>query len=209
MVSGDFKEEFARKRVAVRVEADRREREQCVARRDLPAVNDALAIHDADDEARHVVFAVGIEAGHLGGLAAESTQLFSRQPRAMPSTTEAIDFGSECAGRNVVEKEERTRALHENVVNAVVDEIAPDSVVRVRLESDFEFRSDAVRRSDEHGRTQGGKRAIEHSAEAADLGERARVESSARHLFDPVNRRICRVDGNARVAVSDGFGHRK
>jgi acetyl-CoA acetyltransferase len=46
-----------------------------------------------------------------------------------------------------------------------------------------------------------GKRAIEHAAEAADLGECAAVEGSTRELFDPV-RRACRgVDINAGVAV--------
>ena len=48
-----------------------KEREQSVARLDAAAVDHFRAVNDADDEARDVILALAVEAGHLGGLAAE------------------------------------------------------------------------------------------------------------------------------------------
>ena len=60
-----------RQRVAVGVQAGRGHADQHVAGRDRPAVDQPRAVDDADDEAGEVVFAVGVEARHLRGLAAE------------------------------------------------------------------------------------------------------------------------------------------
>ena len=60
-----------------------------------------------------------------------------------------IDVGLEPAGGQVIEEEQRRRALDEDVVDAVVDEIAPDGVVHARHERDPQLRADAVRACDQ------------------------------------------------------------
>ena len=60
-----------RQRIAVGVQPGRGHADQHVADGDRAAVDQPLAIDDADDEAGEVVLAVGVEARHLGGLAAE------------------------------------------------------------------------------------------------------------------------------------------
>src|SRR5687767_3809082 len=64
-------EDLADERVAVGVRAARGEAEDGVAGGDRAAVDDARLLHHADAEAGEVVLALGVHAGHLGGLAAE------------------------------------------------------------------------------------------------------------------------------------------
>ena len=53
-------------------------------------------------------------------------------------------IGRKHTGRKIIEKEKRSRALHENVVNAVIYKVLPDRVVNTGIERDFQFRADAV-----------------------------------------------------------------
>ena len=68
---GDVEEHAAGERIAVGVKSRRRQADQDVARLDRPAVDDLRPFDDADNEAGDVVFAGGVEARHLGGLAAD------------------------------------------------------------------------------------------------------------------------------------------
>ena len=68
---GDLEQQLARQRIAVGVQAGGGQAEQHVAGTDLRAGEQALALDRADDEAGQIVFAGGVEAGHLGGLAAD------------------------------------------------------------------------------------------------------------------------------------------
>ena len=96
-----------------------------------PSITSRL-LDDADDEAGDVVLAVGVEARHLRGLAADQ--------RAAVLAAAARDAGDDLlgdvrrqpAGREVVEEEQRLGALHEDVVDAVVDEVGADRVVAAR-----------------------------------------------------------------------------
>ena len=87
----------------------------------------------------------------------------------MPSTTPATVSGDELSGRNIIEKEQRPRALDQNVVDAMIDQIATDRVVNSGVESDLQFGADAVGGSDQHRLAHIWKRAIKHAAEAANL----------------------------------------
>ena len=62
---------FARERVAVRVQTVRRQTEDDVARFDPAAIDHLCAIDHADDAAGEIVFAFAIHARHLRGLAAD------------------------------------------------------------------------------------------------------------------------------------------
>jgi hypothetical protein len=71
LVAGNFKQELAGQRIAVGVQAGGGQSDEHVAGLDADAGNHFVAIDGADDEAGQVVFAFGIEAGHLGGFAAD------------------------------------------------------------------------------------------------------------------------------------------
>ena len=70
-VAGDFEEQLAGQRVAVGVQAGGGQADEHVAGLDVCAGDELVAIDGADDEAGQVVFAVGVEAGHLRGFAAD------------------------------------------------------------------------------------------------------------------------------------------
>src|SRR5258708_24391788 len=125
----DFEEELAGERVAVGVEAVGGEADEDVA--DLYGVSgdDPVAVDCSDDGAGEVGFAVGVEAGHLGGLAADEGAAGGAAGLA-----EGLDDGLgggvvELAGGGVVEEEEGGGALDGDVVDAVIDEILANGVV--------------------------------------------------------------------------------
>src|SRR5438067_4056026 len=167
-----FKEEFAGKRVAVRMQTDRRQTEQNIAGPNCPTVNNLFSIDDAHNETGNIIFTVGIEARHLSGFAAE-------QHAAIFATAVGDAFDNvgdrvrrKLAGGDVVEKEERPRALYQNIVDTVVDEIASDRVVNSGGERNLQFRADAVCGSNQHRLAQVWERSVEHAPEAANLGQR-------------------------------------
>ena len=127
-----------------------RQRQQNVSRRDRFAVDDLLAIDYADDKAGDIVFTLLVKTRHLRGLATQqhATVLTATIRHAFDDARH--DFRRQLSRRDVVQKEKRARALDQNVVDAMIDEIAPDRVVHACRESDLEFGSDAIRRRDEH-----------------------------------------------------------
>ena len=146
-VFGDFEEELAGEGVAVGVEAVGGQADEDVADLDGVAGDDLVAADGADDGAGEVVLAVGVEAGHLCGFAADEGAAVGAAGFA-----EALDDGLdrcrlvELAGGEVVEEEERRGALDGDVVDAVVDEVLADGVVDAELEGDFELGAYAVGR---------------------------------------------------------------
>src|SRR5947207_12344656 len=66
-----FKKEFARQRVAVRVQPNRRQTQHDVARRDFFSVNNLFSIDYAHNKTGNIVFTVCIKARHLSSFAAE------------------------------------------------------------------------------------------------------------------------------------------
>ena len=63
--------------------------------------------HDADDEPRDIVLAVGVEARHLGGLAAEQRAAVGAARAREPLDDLHGDVRVQPAGGEVVEEEER------------------------------------------------------------------------------------------------------
>jgi len=144
-----------------------------------------------------------VKTRHLRGFAAQqhTTILTTTVRHAFDDA--CYNIGGQLAGRDVVEKEEWPRALDQDVVDAMIDEITTDGVVHARRKSDLELGADAVRGRNQHGLLQLRKRAVKHATEAADLGEGALVESLAREFFDPVSRTRRGIDINTRIAVGN------
>ena len=142
------------------------------ARRPRPdprAVEDLRAVDDADDRARDVVLALGVEARHLRRLAAEEGG-----PVLAAAARDSLDdllehVGLDLPRRDVVEEEERPRALDEDVVDAVVDEVGAARVVAAGRDRDLQLRPDAVGRGDENRLAVRREVGPEEAAEAADV----------------------------------------
>jgi hypothetical protein len=73
-----------------------------------------------------------------------SAQPACRHPSAMPDTMSAPCFTSSFAGREIVEKEHRLRALDDEIVDAHGDEVDADRVMDPGLDGDFQLGADAV-----------------------------------------------------------------
>ena len=64
-------------------------------------------------------------------------QPLARQASATPLTTVCGHFAVQLADRQVVEKEKRRRALHSNVIHAVVDQVGADGVMHAQGKRNF------------------------------------------------------------------------
>ena len=147
----------------------RRQTNQGVARLNGRAVDQPRTLDHADDEAGDVVLAVRIEAWHLRSLAADE-----RAPVLATSTRHSGDHlfghvGRQTTSREIVEEEQRHRALHEDVVDAVVHQICANRVVTTGHEREFELGADTVRAGDEHRIGDAGSLQVEQAAERSDL----------------------------------------
>ena len=200
-----FEEELAGERVAVGVEAVGGQTNEDVADLDGFAGNDFVAGDGSDDGSGEIVLVVGIEAGHLGGFAADEGAAVGAAGFA-ETLDDGLDGGVvELAGGEVVEEEERGRALYGDVVDAVVDEVLADGVVDAQFEGDLQFCAYAVHRGDEYGIWVLLEVEGEEAAEAADLGEDVLVEGLAGEHFDALLAALGAGDVDACIGVADGL----
>ena len=83
-----------------------------------------LAVDDANDESREIVLAGRVEPGHFRRLAADQRAAgFATGPAH--AVHELLDhLRLKLAHRQIVQKKQRLGALHEDVVHAVIDEVA-------------------------------------------------------------------------------------
>ena len=89
----------------------------------LLAVEHPGLLHHADDGAADVVFARLVEAGHLGGLAADERAAVFRAGAGEALDDVGEDARLQLAGAEVIEEEQRLGAEHGDVVDAMVDEV--------------------------------------------------------------------------------------
>ena len=125
--------------------------EENIPRLDRLAGNDAVALDYADDKARQVVFIGRIKARHLGG--------FSADQGATVVLAGIGDAGNHLLGNlrvkladgEVVHEEKRSSALHGDVVDAVVNQVAADGVMNAHVEGNLQLCSHAVNARNQHG----------------------------------------------------------
>src|SRR6266852_5717771 len=122
---GDFENQLARKRIAVGVQAGGWQRDQGVSGLDSLAGQKFFAFDNTDDEAREIVFTGRIEVRHLRGFAADEGTAGFAAGAAHTFDELLDDLRIELAHREVIEEKERLGTLHENVVDTVIDEVAP------------------------------------------------------------------------------------
>ncbi len=113
------------------------------------------------------------------------------------------DFGLERAAGQVIHEEQRRRALHRNVVDAVIDQVGADGVVDVHLEGDFQLGAHAVHARDQDGvhplRLVHGKQA----AEAADFAQDAAGKRLVGEILDPLFGSVGAVNIHTSIGVGD------
>src|SRR6267142_2903884 len=121
---GDFENEFPGEGVAVGMETGGGQSEQRVAGLDVFSGEKFLAFDGADDESGEIVFARGIKTGHFRSLAANegAPGFAARAAHAFDKLLD--DLRIKLSHRQVIEKKKRLGALHKNVIDAVIDEVA-------------------------------------------------------------------------------------
>ena len=204
----------AHERETVGVHAGGGQREDNVARFDVLARQQRLALDRAHGEAREIVVARRIDPRHLGGLAADQ-----RRAGLLAAFGDAADHRLrharlELAGGEIVEEEQRLSALHDDVVDVHGDEIDADPVMDAGLDGELELGADAVGGGDEHGVLEAASLEVEQATEAADAAEQACALRLCGQRPDGLDQRVACVDIDARVAIGQsrlvlgGGGHR-
>ena len=185
---------------AVRVQAARRDADERVPRGDAAGPG-PRPVDDAHEEAREVVLSLDVDAGHLGGLAAEEGD--PEPPAGFGRAGDDLleDGAVELRRREVVEEEQRLGALHQGVVDAVVDDVRPDPAVRGEPPGELRLRADAVVRGDEHGLLHPRERRAKQARERAGLAEDAVRVRRLDPRRDPLDHRRLRLHVDARVLV--------
>src|SRR5205809_7004983 len=193
---------LADQRITVGMRAARRKPEDRVARHDAAAVDDRAFLDHAYREPGEVVFALRVHPRHLGSLPADE-----RAAGELATPRDALDdLGShrdiQLAAREIVEKEERLRALREDVVDAHRHQVDADRVVHAELDRELQLGADAVGPRYEH-RLAVFLRDLGERAESADSGEHFRAQGPLREGLDRLDQRVPGVDVHPGVAVGD------
>ena len=93
-------------------------RENHVASRHFAVVDDLIFVHNTHGEAREVVFILGVEAGHLGGLAADERRAGLDAPLGHAGDDGGDFLGHILAAGDVVQEEEGLCPGAEDIVDA-------------------------------------------------------------------------------------------
>ena len=104
-------------------------------------------------------------------------------------------------GGEIIEEEERRRAVHGNVIDAVVHQIRAHGVMAIEGEGELQLGADAIDAGDQHG-VAGESLQREESAEGADLPQNTGAEGAAGQLLDAGFGFACGVDIDAGVAIA-------
>ena len=174
-----------------------------VAGGDIGARQQRAAFGGADRKAREVVIAVLVEPGHFGGFAAD--QRAAGFPAALGDAGDDRrgGLGIELAAGEIVEKEQRLRALHDEVVDRHRHQIDADAAVQPGLDGDLDLGADAVGRRHQNRVLEAGGLEVEQAAEPADFGIGAGAGGGTNHRLDEIDQTVAGVDIDARIRVSE------
>ena len=163
-------------------------------------------IHITDDEAGKVVIRRSVNPRHLGCLTAKESAAVFATACGYAGYDALHDPWVEYAECDVVQEEQRISPLHQNVVDAVVDEVVANGSVPTRVDGNAQLRTDAVSARHEH-RTRYIRRSPKHSAEPPELAAGSRGTSRQDVRLDALFRILGRVDVDTRAAVVELLAH--
>ncbi len=126
------------------MQTERRQTQNHITRPNSISIQDASTLHPSNNAAREIVFISGIEARHLRRLTAHegAADLAARAGQALHNF--GNDFRMQFARGNVIEEEERGRAVNGNVVDAVVHQVGAHSVMPIQREGELQLGAHAV-----------------------------------------------------------------
>ncbi len=139
-----FEQNFTRERVAIAVQAAGGNADQDIAGIDRRRIDNLFSLHNADDEAGKIVFAVRKVAGVLGRLTADQRAAGLTAASRDAAHDRFSDGHIELAANEVIQKKQRRRALGKNIIDAHGDEIDADGVVNAGHKGDLKLRTDTV-----------------------------------------------------------------
>ena len=159
----------------------------------------------ADAEPRQIIVAGRIHAGHFRCFAADQ-----RAACLLAAIRDARDYplrnaAFERSGGEIVEEEQRLRALHDQVVDAHGNQIDADGIVPVVIDRQLQLGADAIVRGDQQGVLEPGRLGIEESAESAELGVRPGPGGRAHQRADRLDQRIACRDRDTCAFVGVAF----
>src|SRR5437763_4006518 len=139
--------------------------DQYIANFNFVAGDDLASIDNANDKSGQIILAPGIEARHLGGLAANqgTAVVAAGFGDSFDNLLGNLRVESPCS--QVIHEEERGSALYRDVVDAMVHQVAAHGVMKVHHESNFQLGANAIDARNQHGITEfflvDGKQATE------------------------------------------------
>src|SRR6186997_3439634 len=125
-----------------------------------------ILFHVSDDEPGQVVIRRSVQARHFGSLPSCKRATVLSAPCRDTGDDSFHDGRIQLAERDVVVEEKRTRTLDEDVVDAMIDEVATDGVVTAGFDGNLYLRANAVRTRYQDRFAQPGRKA-QHPAESA------------------------------------------
>ena len=167
-------EHAARERIAVGVQSIGRQHDDGVSGCDAVDVDQLGFRGYADHASRKIELVFLINAGQLGGLAAEQSaiELSAGPGRALDDIGD--DFGVEPGGGEIVEKRARQRTDDKYVVCPVIHDVSADGVVAPGLGRDGDLGSDRIDAGDDDGIID-TRRDPQRASEAADIADYERT----------------------------------
>ena len=143
-IPAEVEDDLASQREAVRLQSARRQTDDDVSGADGLSGDEILLRDMSDNRSDKVILAHRIQTGHLGGFAAEKRHLVLLAGLAETGHDRLELLGVKLGRADVVHEEQGLRALNQDVVHAVVDDVLPDRVVLVHHRRNLELRADAV-----------------------------------------------------------------
>ena len=164
--------------------AARRQSQDNIARGDVAARQQRVALGRADRETRQVEIAAGIHAGHLGGLAADQRATGAAAALGDAGDDAPSDLDLEAAGGVIIQEEQRLGALDHDVVDAHRHQVDAHRVVQAGLDGDLELGAHAIGAGHQDGIAKARGLEVEQAAEAAQAADYAAPVGAAGKRFD-------------------------
>ena len=196
-------EDGTNQRIAVRVRPAGGETEQHIAGADPAAVDQVTAIDAAEREPGEVVVAGCIHARHFRRFAANqgTTGLFAAGRDTVDHVHGLLLI--QHTGGEIVQKQQRFGAAHDDVVDAHSDKVDADGCVLAGFPGQRQFGADAVRTRDQHRLIEAAKVQLEQATEAPDTGQHFGAMCVRTAAGDAADESIAGVDIHACVFVSE------
>ena len=107
----------------------------------------------------------------------------------------------EFAGRDVVEKKQRSRAEHRDIVDAMVDEVLPDGVVTADRKGNFQFCANTINTGHENRSLHSLEIRAEEPPKSADFAEHLRSVGRADNRLNPALECVAKIDVHTGLSV--------